>query len=440
MSVIDHVPSDVVRREAISILARIESGAWSDRLLQHREILFDDRRDRGLLHALVLATLRWQALLDRSLAPFVRGGYQRIRPEVRAALRVGLAQAWLLDRPAPIAVSTTVSAVRALVNAPAAGLVNAVLRRALSQGPAPLDARLALPAWLVERWDHEYGPAAATAMAAAACQPARPFLVVTASEDAARVIEELEREGISTLPSTLHPRGFTVTQGAPQSTRAFERGAIVLLDEGAALVARLASPERGDARPMVDLAAAPGGKAVLMADAPDAPPLVAIEPVASRARILGEALAKHGERALVRAVRADGLRPPLRDGSCGLVLLDAPCSGTGTLRRRPEKRHRIDAQDPQRCAAVQATLLASAARLVGAQGTLVYAVCSLEPEEGREQIARFLETHQDFAAVDPRPWLGGCAEGCHAPDPHRVVLRPDISGTDGFVAARLVRR
>jgi 16S rRNA (cytosine967-C5)-methyltransferase len=425
-----------VRAEAIAALVRIEAGAWSDRLLASREALLADRRDRAFFHHLVLSTLRWQGALDRALSPFSRRPLGALDAPLRAALRLGLAQGLLFDRPAPVAVSTTVDGLRRAGAERGAGLVNAVLRRAL-ESPEPLDVRATLPAWLVERWSERFGDEACAELARVLATPPRPFLVASPSSGGrARLAERLKDEGIEAEPSTLHPQGLRVLAGVPQESRAFSEGAFVLLDAGAAAVALLAGRAAEGLR--VDLAAAPGGKAALLAHSGTGP-LVALEPVRSRARDLARNLRRAGGRAPVQALRADARRPPLPAGSVDLALLDAPCSGTGTLRRRPERRHRLRPEDVRRAVRLQDELLDAAAALLRPGGHLVYAVCSLEPEEGRERVAALTQRRPDLVFEDPAAQLGPEFARFVEGDPPLLALRPDRVDAEGFVAARLRR-
>ncbi|MCE5246338.1 RsmB/NOP family class I SAM-dependent RNA methyltransferase, partial [bacterium] len=341
----------------------------------------------------------------------------------------------LLGVPAAAAVSETVEALKMGESPEAAPLVNAVLRRIAAARP-PLDPLATVPAWLLERWRRTYGEERARRLVEAALRPARPFLV--ALDDRAALAERLAAAGVETEPAARHPGGLVVKGGAPQETEEFAAGSFVLLDEGAALVALLAAPR--DERPVADVAAAPGGKAALLAPLARGG-LAALELHRTRARLLAASLrrtARPGERAT--AARADALRPPLRDGVFGLALLDAPCTGTGTLRKRPEKRDRLAESDVAECAARQAAMLERTAALVGPGGALVYAVCSLEPEEGEDVVRAFLAAHPEFAAEDPRETLGEAADGLVAGDPPLLRTRPDEEDTEGFVAARLVRR
>lgn len=427
-----------VRAEAIRILAEVDEGAWSDRLLQSREERFADPRERRFLHVLVLTTLRWQGALDQVLAPLVHGGLGRLQPAVRAALRLGVSQGTRLGRPAPVAVDATVQAMKSLDGPRPAGLVNAVLRQAFRRGAPALEELATHPAWLVRRWTLAFGPERTRALVAAANRPGAPFAVARPDRGGpGELAAALAQRGVETCPAHRHPWGLSILRGAPQSTPEFQDGSFLLMDEGAALVALLSTPV--DDRPVADLAAAPGAKAALLAQLARGP-LVAVELVPERARRLREMLERRAPPRRTATVLADALQPPLVRGAFGAVLLDAPCTGAGTLRRRPEKRQRLAPEDIPNCAARQGALLAAAADLVGEGGALVYAVCSLEPEEGQDQVARFLSARPEFRPEDPAAYLGDAARGLVVGDPPLLVTRPDAEDIDGFVAARFVRR
>lgn len=431
-------PSSGPRGLVVDALVRVEDGAWSDRLLASLEARLDEPRDRALVHRLVLTTLRWQGALDERLAPLVRGGLARLDAPVRAALRAGLAEVIVLGSPPGVTVSAFVDETRVRAGAGAGGLVNAVLRRAARPGAASLDESATLPAWLFDGWCRAYGPEAATGIRAAMTRPPRPFVVpARGGSDAERVAAMLADEGVRVAPASFHEGGLVVLGGAPQASEAFRRGEIVIVDEAAALVAELA--RRVDVPGvLVDLTAAPGGKSALLAHAADAP-LVALELVAGRASQLAATLARAAPDRPAVAVRADALAPPLPDASCALVLLDAPCTGSGTLRRRPERRHRLREDDVVRAASAQRELLDAAARLVAPGGALVYAVCSLEPEEGRAQVEGLLARHREFRAVDPQEFLPDSADSLVVGDPPMLVTRPDRGELEGFAAARVHR-
>ncbi len=424
------------RTLAIELLVRVEDGAWSDRLLSEGLGALDEPRERRLAQRLVLGTLRWQGALDPRLTPFLRSPLPSLRPPLRAALRLGLYQGLVDEQPHAIAVSTAVDAARAAVGARAGGLVNAVLRRALAADAPPLDAEATLPAWLLERWRSRFGAARTRAFASAFAEPARPFLVARADGEGREALARwLLEDDVETTPSALVPGGLHVQRGVPQASAAWKAAECELLSESAALVGALcAGAPRG---PAADLAAAPGGKSLLI-DASRPGPLVAVERVASRATRLAATLATRARRP-ARVVRADGRRAPLAPGRFPLVLLDAPCSGTGILRSRPERRQRLDARDPARAARVQEALLEEAAALVAPGGVLVYAVCSLEAEEGPGMLDRFTAAHPEFRRDDPRLVLGDGVAPFVDDDGVGLLLTPERGGLDGFYAARMTK-
>ncbi|RMF71386.1 MAG: hypothetical protein D6738_14150 [Acidobacteria bacterium] len=284
----------------------------------------------------------------------------------------------------------------------------------------------AVPRWLLARWRDAFGEDAAAAIAAATTRPARPFVV------------DLRAWGRrADAAAGLVPGGREIVRGDPEAGEPVA-GPSVAVDQGAAIVARLAAdaPEG----PAADLAAAPGGKTLLLAWR-RAGPTVALEPHPGRARALARRLTGADLPSPVALVRADARTPPLVGGRFATVLLDAPCSGTGTLRRRPERRVRVTAGDVARAAALQRALLDGAARLVAPGGRLVYAVCSLEPEEGIEQVRSFLVRHPEFDLDDAPARLGAEAASLADPrEPRCLLTRPDLGPWEGFQAACLVLR
>ena len=418
---------EAVRRAAIAALVRIEGGAWSDRLVRAAAARLADPRDRALLTRLVYTTLRWQLAIDPLLDAAALPALER------CALRLAVAQAAVLELPVPIAVSSVVGALAAGRDRRRAGRVNACLRRLFRKGVPELDSVRTVPDWLVERWGRTFGAEAARAIAVASTRPARPFVV-----DLARW--SVRGGAAASGPpdagrSPLVPEGAYAPRGAPATG---PEARAVALDEGAAVVARLAVV--GPPGRCADLTAAPGGKTLLLAHGRTGP-LVALERHAGRARTLARRLRAWGLDRAVALARADATRPPLAARSFACVLLDAPCSGTGTLRRRPERRLRITSGEIERIVDLQRRLLEGAADLVAPGGVLVYAVCSLEPEEGIEQVSSFLARHHEFDLDDAPACLGPAGADVADPrDPRCVLLRPDRGAWEGFQAARLVRR
>ena len=360
------------RLAAARILCRVEGrGAHAARLLSD---------EPPLTRELVLGTLRWQGTLDALLAPSCRRPLASLDPTLRAVLRLGIYEAQRLDTPVPVAVAEAVRVAKLLAPR-AAGLVNAVLRRAVEAAwPDPGDERVPLalrtshPEWLVARWRALLGEPAARAALAADQQPAPLALYAPASE-----VEALLEAGCLIEPHPAVAGSWLVRAGAEHAVAAVRAGRAYAIDPSAVAVARLVPPVDGLT---VDLAAAPGGKSlVLRRERPSARHL-ALDRHQGRVALMRRNLG--GSRGLAVA---DAAAPPLRPASCAAVLLDAPCSGTGTLRRHPEIRWRVAPADLPALAATQRRLAAAAAALLAPAGVLVYATCSLEPEENAEVVA-----------------------------------------------------
>jgi 16S rRNA (cytosine967-C5)-methyltransferase len=356
-------------------LARVEGrGAHAARLLS---------RAVPAERELVLGVLRWQLTLDHLLARHLRQPLATLDDQVRAALRVGLYEARRMRTPAPVAVAEAVRVAKALAPR-AAGLVNAVLRRAVEErwpDPAdpdvPLSLRTSHPEWLVRRWVALLGEREAAAALAADQEPAPLCLLVAVSDR-----ERLSAAGCDLRPHPLVPGVLAVAGGAEAAVAALRAGDAYAIDPAAVAVARLLPPADGLA---VDLAAAPGGKSLVLASERPAIRLLAFDRSTSRMLLMRGNLARLARRPGL--VVADAAAAPLRPGSCRAVLLDAPCSGTGTLRRHPEIRWRLQPTDLAGLSGGQHRLAEAAAALLAPGGVLLYATCSLEPEENAAVLA-----------------------------------------------------
>lgn len=373
-------------------------------------------RDRAAAHRIAAAVLRRTASLDAVLEPYLR---REPPPEVRNALRMGAAELLLLGTPAHAAVSGAV----ALVPRPFAGLANAVLRRVAEGGAAALaeldGPRLDTPPWLWSAWHAAHGPQAARAVAEAHQREAPLDLTLAPGATAP--------EGGEALPTgTLrYPAGTRVTELA-----GFAEGGFWVQDAAAALPARLLAPRPGEQ--VADLCAAPGGKTAQLAAAGAL--VTAVERDPRRAARLRENLARLRLAAEVVEADAAAWEPGRRFDA---VLLDAPCSSTGTIRRHPDIPHRKRPRDIAPMAEAQARLLAAAARLLKPGGRLVYAVCSLQPEEGEAHLATAAALGLVADPVRPEevPGLAGAITPAGA-----LRTRPDLwaerGGMDGFFVAR----
>lgn len=383
--------------------------------------------DRGFARALAMATLRRLGSIDRTLDSRL----QRPPPEpVRALLRIGLAQMLYLDVPDFAAVSTTVKlAERDAKTRPFKGLINGVLR-GLGREPAPEPPPEAdIPAWLFARWSAQFGEAAAQAIALNARVEPPTDLSLKPVADSAALAEAVEGE---VLPggSVRTRRGGDVA-GWP----GFEGGDWWVQDAAAAVPARLLAPKAGEA--VLDLCAAPGGKTLQLAAS--GATVTALDRSEPRLRRLRANLARTGLEAEV--VVADG-ETWADDRAFDAVLLDAPCTATGTLRRNPEALHALGPAEIAKLADVQHRLLDAAAARVKPGGRLVYCVCSLEREEGETQVLAFLRRHPEFSLTLADPVaLGAPAEALAKEGWLRLHPGqwPERGGLDGFFVARLER-
>jgi len=404
-------------------------------------------REGDLLRELVLGALRWKLALDAEVAAVSRIPLPKLAPNLREIMEVALYQLRHLDRIPPYAaVSEAVSHARTRGGEGAARLVNGVLRGILLL-PAPaapreaaagrreaetLAAHFSHPLFLVERWLARFGHDAARRVLEADNTPPKLDLLLgplAGSREEARAA--LSRAGVETAVSELVPRALTVLSGNPVRADLLATGAYAIQDVGSQSLPLLLP--RGDL--LVDLAAAPGGKSMSAlahgwmrsAAALDASPARLLR-VAENARRLG--------LATLRAAAGDAANPPLPERGFDRVLLDAPCSGTGTLRKNPEIRYRVSPEAIERLARSQQEWLDASARLLAPGGYLLYATCSLEEEENERVVERVLarDATLERAAIEPpSPALAAHIAG------DRFRILPDES-SDGFTAHLLRRK
>lgn len=440
------------RRMAVDILTRIESGgAYAEPLLDSALAGkgLANPHDRALLTELVYGTLRTRGRLDWIIAQLYRGDPAALEMTVRNILRTGLYQLWFTDRiPGFAAVNEAVEAARALVPA-ASGLVNALLRNALrkkdaipwpQRGEDPAAAIAVLdshPLWLVRRLLAQFGEAQTEAICRANnTVPPVTLRVNTLKGSPAGVLAALHREGLEAEATPFSPEGLRLRSAAGlRETKAYREGLFRVQDEASQLIARLVDPRPGER--LLDLCAGVGGKSLhLAALMNDRGAIVALDRRAESLRRLREEKRRLGVASVeTRQADAAALPAGLRD-AFARVLLDAPCSGLGTLRRNPEIRWRLAPRDLGEYMRTQRRLLHSAADCVMPGGRLVYSVCTGTPEENELVVADLLKNRPDFTPAPP-PAGGGlaaffAADGFFRTFPHR-------HGMDGFFAAALDR-
>ncbi len=441
-----------VRDAAIGILARVDrGGAYADILLDRalRQDPFRDPRDRALLTELVMGTLRRRGAVDRALAAHVPRPLCATEPFARNALRLGAYQLLYTRVPARAALFETVAAVKDVRGDKVAGFVNAVLRAVARDAAAPRaggeqgreDARLSVPAPLFDALVRSLGEADAFAFLAASLE--KPPFAVRANPfrtSRAALLARLAKGGFAPSPCRFAPDGLVLGEpGRVHGDPGFAAGEYLVMDEGAQLVAPLLSARPGDS--ILDACAAPGGKTThLAALAGGEARVVAADVSAGRVRLLKEAVARTGARGVETAAH-DFAAGPFSGGRGPFdkVLVDAPCTGMGVIRRNPDAKWRFLPEDPARMAALQSAILGNAWASVAPGGLLVYATCTPLREENEEVAARFLaETGGEAAiAAPPADWPGPAA--ARTPDGF-VRLSPHRDGTDGFFAALFRKR
>ncbi|MCZ6885548.1 MAG: methyltransferase domain-containing protein [Alphaproteobacteria bacterium] len=390
-------------------------------------------RDRAFARLLVATTLRHGGELDALIDALVERPLPRAARAIHHILALGIAQIVFLKTPAHAAVDTSVRLAAKLQRGKYRGLVNAVLRRVVREGEslgAGFDApKLNMPIWLWQVCENAYGAEAARGIAEAHMAEPPLDLTLRDGQDAGLWADRLDAEPLAT--GSLRRKAGGLINELP----GFKEGAWWVQDAAAALPARLFPDPRG--KRILDLCAAPGGKTMQLAAAGSQ--VTAVDRSADRLAVVKENL----ERVALKAtlIAADG-----RDFEPGItfdgVLLDAPCSATGTVRRHPDICHIKTADSAAGLIGLQDALLARAARLVAPGGILVYAVCSLDPSEGEDRIAALLAQQPEFRrlAIDAGA-LGGTDDWISAQGDLRTqpFHMSQIGGMDGFFAARLQR-
>jgi 16S rRNA (cytosine967-C5)-methyltransferase len=409
------------RRVAFEILTLVSEGkGHSDELLHSARTEALSAEDRNLATALVMGVLRWEIALDARLRGYLERPEQRLAEPVALALRLGAFQLLHMDRiPAHAALSESVELCRAFGQPHATGMVNAVLRKlAAAQRPgnrifestAAFAERLGHPRWLAERWGAAYG-----------------------REAALKICEAGQKE----------PEGPAMFADAD-----VEGAAVPIMDDGSRLVAEMAAAAIPDAKRVWDCCAAPGGKTLVLALREAEAEVLATDVSVKRTAQMTARLARYGYGERVRCAVADAsLAAKKNDGEFDLILCDVPCSGTGTLARNPEIRHRLKLEELDRQAARQRAILSGALKRLVVGGRLVYSTCSLEPEEN-EGVVEAVVSGAEFRRVpvdgllDSLSASGVLRAGVDLASAVRDgALRtlPGVHGCDGFYAVVVER-
>jgi 16S rRNA (cytosine967-C5)-methyltransferase len=437
---------DAARRTAVDVVLAVDRDAAYANLLLPR--LIRERalsgQDPAFATEIAYGTLRWQGVLDEVIAVASRRDVGSLDPEVRAVLRVGAYQLLHMRVPTHAGVSTTVDLGKEVAGHRTAGLVNAVMRRVSEQdwagwvtqvAPADPIGHLALehgyPGWIAQAFlDALDGELGELRRALSADRPVTHLAALPREIDRDRLLE-LAGEGAK--GGSFSPYAVRLSGGDPGRIGAVQDGRAQVQDEGSQLVALTLARAEVDGRDerWLDMCAGPGGKARLLAGLlPADGRLVAAELHRHRAGLI-----RVDGRATV--VVADSTRPAWRNAGFDRVLLDAPCTGLGALRRRPEVRWRRQPSDIEQLVGLQRALLSSAVDAVRPGGVVVYATCSPHRAETSEVVSHSLASRKDVEQLDVRPLLPGVPELGDGPD---VQLWPHRHGTDAMYIALLRRK
>lgn len=386
------------RAAAFEILLRIErTEAYASELLHSSRYKTLSSADHGLLTELVMGVLRWRSALDARISEHSTQPLAKLDLEVVTALRIGAYQLIFLDRvPKHAAVNESVDLVKQARKRSAAGMVNAILRKIGGARPAQTTVEASHPDWLVERWARNYGLEVARRICAYDQAPPKTAVRVANPELVDSLKDELKGEGVKLQPGTLLSNAFTVEDGDITRATVFRERRLIIQDEASQLVALIA----GTGGAILDCCAAPGGKARILAEQNPKSMVVAMELHPHRAKLLKKLVPNQD----VRVIAADARQIPLAN-KFDRVLVDAPCSGTGTLARNPEIKWRLKPEDILRLQSYQTEILLSAMEHVAPGGRVIYATCSLEPEENSQVVENALAANSSFRLLDCRDEL-----------------------------------
>ncbi|HEX5481178.1 MAG TPA: 16S rRNA (cytosine(967)-C(5))-methyltransferase RsmB [Terriglobia bacterium] len=441
------------RNLAYRILRRVHSGhRFAIDFLQSPPAYRLKEVDRRLATGLVMGALRWRGDLDFEIQRLSGKPLEYFDPEIVEILRLGIYQIRFLSSiPKAAAVNESVELVKAVRKRSASGLVNAVLRkcqhapfdvRNLSSGSCEVEcfesACRSIPQWIRERWEKSFGAEQAKALILATQSVPPLHLRVTGNRfDRRQVQSRLGEEGVQAQAGALGSRSLRVEKGDLFRTAVWREGRVAIQDEGSQLVAQLLRPAPGDC--VLDLCAAPGIKTSLVADDLNTGILAACDISLHRMKTLGKLL-PHGLPPGIRLhkILLDAAQPLPFARKFDRILVDVPCSGTGTLARNPEIKWRLRPEDILRLAALQENILRQGLQSLAPGGRLVYSTCSLEPEENEGVVSHVLEKRPEFRTLTTEelarefPRMASLFDGYFR-------TKPGIHGTDGFFATVITR-
>ncbi len=437
------------RGAAIRVLSRVEqSDSYLDKVLEN-ELAGSDLNalDRALLTELVHGVMRWQSKLDWVLTGFYHGEFVKCITPVKNAMRIALYQVMFLSKIPPFAaVNESVELIKRLKGARSANLVNAILRNILhnitniryphreEDAHRYMSIMYSHPFWMVKRWAARYGDEATESLLKANNERPKIMLRInTLQGNRQELMEFLDGQQIKHWDSLYEERLLLV--GSLASVREWEpyqRGWFSVQDASAALVVKLANPQAGQT--VIDLCAAPGGKTTFCAELmQDKGKVIAVDKYTGKLNVIQENM-KRLQLTCIEMVSGDARSYKAKERA-DIVLVDAPCSGLGTLAKKPDIRWKLEIEQISPLVRLQREILANAATLVKPGGTLVYSTCTIEPEENTQQAAWFLEQFPEFTLDAAEQYLPAevCKDGLMQTFPH-------VHQTDGAFGARFVRK
>lgn len=420
-----------------------------EQVLQETEL--PDSRDNQLVMAIVYGVLRWQRFLDAVLANFSSHPLKKMKPMTLQALRVGLFQLCFMDRiPPSAAVNETVKALRSAKQPKwLTGFVNGVLRAITRKQKTlpdpwidkkfPVAVRFSHPDWLYTRWKDRYGESEAISLCKTNNkQPHLCLRINTEKCDTGAYLKKLEAIDISGIPGKFSPTAVILPdyKGQISALPGYSEGLFSVQDEGAQLIPYLLAPFQSGK--YLDACAGLGGKTLQMTDMlPNTCSLIAVEPNNSRFDLLQQNIERLNATFSITPFKGDlrAFSQSTKD-LFQAILVDAPCSGLGVIRRHPDIRWNRIPEDLVKYQAIQTRLLHDASLLLSPGGLLVYATCSAEPEENEDVVNIFLKTHPDFSIDPPQQFPQPAIELI---DSNGFFHTLPSEWHDGFFAARLIR-
>ena len=439
------------RELAISILVKVQEGSYSNLLLN--QYLTDDlpQKDRALVTQLVYGVIQNKLFLDHIISQFSKISLSKLNPFVKNAIRLGIYQVLFLDRvPDFAAVNESVNLVKRHEGRGAANFTNAVLRNVIRKKDSiylpDKDKDLAnyisifysFPDWMIKRWLGIFGPDFTERLCKAFNEPPNLCIRVnTLLTNRENLLQQLRNEGVADIPGKFAEEAIYILKG-PQlnQLKSFKEGLFTVQDESSIIASLAVMPKAGEQ--VLDVAAAPGGKSTHMAAL-----------MQNRGKILSWDIHPHRVKLIEEnafRLKVSIIQAQIKDAripddtianSFDKVLIDAPCSGLGVIRRKPDIKWSKEPKDIEALKREQEYILSVCSKYVKPGGAIVYSTCSIDPEENEKVVEDFLAKNQDFTYDDLRPYLPEALhEGLKSPFGH-ITLYPHIHGTDGFFVARL---